>query len=354
MGHFAAIFGHEPQASASAPGRVNLLGEHTDYNQGLVLPLAIPRRVHIDIAASAQDLHRFHSTQLAQMVEYRDGGQAPPGFGRYLQGCIEVLRSSGHPVPAILATVDSDVPIGAGLSSSAALEVAMLRALRALLDIAIDDVQIAHLAHEAETRYAGVNCGILDQMASSLASTDRMLYLDTRSLERRLLPLPQGAAVLIMDSGVSRNLSGSGYNQRRAECEQAAAMLGISSLRDLEQPPPSGRLPPVLWRRARHVVTENERVRQGVQDIDAAAFGALMNASHASLSDDYEVSTAELDALAAALQADADVFGAKLTGAGFGGACVALVRAGAGAEVAKRVMASYAAAHPHAAVLLGG
>ena len=354
MAGFEDVFGTAAQASAAAPGRVNLLGEHTDYNQGLVLPLAIPRHVKVELARSDDHDHRFHSVQLDQTVRFGDGREAPEGFARYLAGCIEVLRARGTTVPALCVRVDSDVPIGAGLSSSAALEVAMLRALRRLTGADLDDEQLAYLAHEAETRYAGVQCGILDQMASSLASTECMLFLDTCTLERRLLPLPEGAVLLVVDSGLSRSLAGSGYNQRRAECEQAAAQLGLATLRDMESLSEADRLPPVLQRRARHVFTENERVRRATRGIDAAAFGALMSESHASLSADYEVSTPELDALAAALQADPDVFGAKLTGAGFGGACVALVRAGQAAEAGARVMDAYGRKHHGASVLLAG
>ena len=270
---FQKLFGVPAQASARAPGRVNLLGEHTDYNQGLVLPLAIARHASIDLAPSRDGWHRFHSLQMDSTVAYRDGQEAPQGFARYLHGCIEVLRSWGHEVPSLLACVDSTVPIGAGLSSSAALEVAMLRALRQLLRLVVDDEQIAHFAHEAETRYAGVRCGILDQMASSLADTDRMLYLDTRSLERRLLPLPDGVALLIMDSGEPRALAASGYNQRRAECERAASLLGIASLRDLASTAQASLLPPPLDRRVRHVLTENERVRLATADDDAPVGG---------------------------------------------------------------------------------
>jgi galactokinase len=353
MASFEELFGCVAQVAGSAPGRVNLLGEHTDYNQGLVLPLAIPRHTRVEIAPSRDRYNRFHSIQHDCSVSYAEGDDAPVGFGLYLHGCIQVLRSRGHAVPALLVRVDSNVPIGAGLSSSAALEVATLRALRSMLALRLDNEQIAHLAHEAETRYAGVNCGILDQMACSLAAPDRMLYLDTRSLERRLLPLPAGAALLIIDSGQSRSLAGSGYNQRRAECEQAAALLGVASLRELEgRPPPQ--LPPALLPRVRHVLTENERVRRAINGVDAPAFGELMNASHHSLSADYQVSTPALDQLADALQADVDVFGAKLTGAGFGGACVALVRAGRGEAAAARVMAAFRASHPAAAVLIAG
>ncbi len=354
MQSFEQLFGRPAGASATAPGRVNLLGEHTDYNQGLVLPLAIPRHVHVEVAIAGDGFNRFHSVQLQETVSYPEGRAPPKGFACYLYGCIEALRARGRPVPAIHARVDSDVPIGSGLSSSAALEVATLRALRALLQMDIDDEQIAYLAHEAETRYVGVNCGILDQMACSLAGTDRMLYLDTQSLERRLLPLPDGATLLIIDSGMSRSLASSGYNQRRAECERAAAQLGLASLRDLTELPAPGRLDEMLHRRVRHVFTENERVRRAVRGVDAEVFGALMNESHASLSADYEVSTPQLDALAAGMQADADVFGAKLTGAGFGGACVALVREGRAARAGDRITGALGARLPSARVLLAG
>ena len=234
--------------------------------------------------------------------------------------------------------------MGVGLSSSAALEVACLRALRELGGAAIDDVRLAQLAQRAEVEHAGVRCGILDQMAASLADTRQALLLDTRSLERRLVALPPGSAVLVLDSGIARALADSGYNTRRAECEAAARALGVASLRDLADPQAAAALPEPLRRRVRHVVAENARVLQAAATRDAAAFGRLMNASHASLRDDYEVSVPALDALVARLQAHADVFGARLTGAGFGGACVALVRSGREAGVAAEVLADYAAA----------
>jgi galactokinase len=205
----------------------------------------------------------------------------------------------------------------------------------------MDDVQIAQLAQRAEIEYAGVRCGIMDQMASSLADTTRALLLDTRTLERRFVPLPQGSGVLVLDSGIARSLAASGYNQRRAECEQAAQLLGVAALRDIARIDQLTQLPALLWRRARHVVSENARVLQAVHCTGAADFGQLMNASHASLRDDYEVSTPGLDTLVALLQRQDGVFGARLTGAGFGGACVALCRAGMEHEVAGAVLDAY-------------
>jgi galactokinase len=240
--------------------------------------------------------------------------------------------------------VESSVPMGVGLSSSAALEVATLRCARQLFGVPMDDVEVAQLAQRAEIEFAGVNCGIMDQMACSLADTHRALLLDTRSLDRRFVELPTGTAVLVIDSGVARSLAASGYNRRRAECEEASRLLGVQSLRDVDDVARLRELPDIPKRRARHVVTENARVLAAVDCRDAARFGELMNASHASLRDDYEVSTAELDRLVALLQSHPRVFGARLTGAGFGGACVALCRAGSEHEIADAVLPHYGVA----------
>jgi galactokinase len=237
--------------------------------------------------------------------------------------------------------IASSVPIGAGLSSSAALEVACLRALRDLLEAPLDDVSIALTAQQAEIKYAGVNCGIMDQMASSLADARSMLFLDTRTLERRLLPLPSAAEILVVDSGIARTLAGSKYNERRAQCEQAARLLGIQALRDVTGPATIAALPEPLRRRARHVVTENHRVLQARDGLSASDFGELMNASHQSLRDDYEVSIPQLDLLVELLRNQPAVYGARLTGAGFGGACVALCRSGEAPEAGSKVVDQY-------------
>jgi galactokinase len=231
--------------------------------------------------------------------------------------------------------------MGVGLSSSAALEVATLRALRSLLGFEMDDVEIAKLAQRAEIRYAGVHCGIMDQMACSLARADRALFLDTRTLERRMVALPADCETLVVDSGVPRSLAQSGYNARRAECEDAARRLGVRALRDVHPEMALDVLPPVLIRRVHHVTSENRRVLRAVDGVSAEVFGQLMSASHVSLRDDFEVSTPELDALVDALEAEPGVYGARLTGAGFGGACVALCRAGAAREAATRALERY-------------
>ncbi|MBK1616233.1 galactokinase [Rubrivivax gelatinosus] len=332
---FLAEFGVPAEAVASAPGRVNLLGEHTDYNEGFVLPVAIPQRTAVALRPSVERDFALHSDAHGRTVRFVLGRAPDEDFARYVYGCLMQAQGAGVVLPAALAIlVHSEVPIGIGLSSSAALEVATLRALRTLTGAALDDVEIARLGQRAEIEYAGVNCGILDQMASSLAGEDRALLLDVRSGERHLVGLPPGSALLVLDSGVVRTLAASGYNIRRAECEAAAHALGLASLRDLDDATRAAALPPPLPRRVRHVVSENARVIQAAATHDPRVFGRLMNASHASQRDDYEVSTPEVDALVARLQAHPDVFGARLTGGGFGGACVALVRTGCEARVA--------------------
>jgi galactokinase len=213
--------------------------------------------------------------------------------------------------------------------------------LRSLLNLDIDDVRIAQLAQQAEIQYSGVQCGIMDQMASSLADTEHLLFLDTRSLDRQVIPFPSGAEVLVIDSGVPRTLAGSGYNQRRAECEEAAHLLRVKALRDITDPQAAEELPEPQRRRARHVITEDNRVLEALQGVSAERFGELMNASHASLRDDYEVSVPALDTLVAMLQETPGVFGARLTGAGFGGACVALVAAGKREAISRDVIERY-------------
>jgi galactokinase len=330
-------------AVADAPGRVNLLGEHTDYNDGFVLPVAIAQRTSVAMRRNGGTQFALHAEELGQTVRFTLDAAPPEHFASYIYGCLVLVRELGAGVPALDIEVSSKVPMGVGLSSSAALEVATLRCLRQLLGLAIDDVRIAQLAQRAEIEHAHVRCGIMDQMASSLAATDRALLIDTQSLQCQDVPLPAGSAVLVLDSGVARTLASSGYNQRRAECESAARQLGVASLRHVKELAEIEQLPDVERRRARHVFTENARVQEAAEGRDAAAFGALMNASHASLRDDYEVSTPELDRLVALLQAQPDVFGARLTGAGFGGACVALCREGAVRQVADAVLARYPA-----------
>ena len=337
-----ARFFAEGGVQVSAPGRVNLLGEHTDYNDGFVLPVAIPQRTHVQAAPSPDGRFHVYSSNLDEHAEFEVDGELPDGYARYVAGCVHILRDHGVKVPPLSMKVHSDVPMGSGLSSSAALEVAVLRALRRILGLELDDVQIAQYAQAAEIRYAGVQCGIMDQMASSLADTGHMLFLDTRTLDRKILPMPADTELIVIDSGVARTLAGSKYNERFAECREAARLLGVPMLRDVTDVEALGQLPSTLQKRARHVVTENARVLAAIAEgVDGPTFGRLMDASHASLRDDYEVSVPALDTLCDMLRTEDGVYGARLTGAGFGGACVALCKRGQAASLAEAVTTRY-------------
>lgn len=341
MQSFEEIFGFPPTVRASAPGRVNLLGEHTDYNEGFVLPTAIPQRTVVELSLSRDGNNHCYATRMSGMVSILPGSSPPAGFGSYVFGCLTLLAEEGFDLGPVTLWVHSDVPMGAGLSSSAALEVAVLRGARELFELELDDVRLAQLAQQAEIRYAGVNCGIMDQMASSLADTEHMLFLDTRSLERKLLPFPPQGELLVIHSGLPRALSASAYNLRRRECEEAAARLGVAALRDVSDVAATDLLPDPLARRARHVVSEDNRVLEAAKGVAAARFGELMNASHQSLRDDFEVSIAAVDLLVELLQQSAGIYGARMTGAGFGGACVALAEKGAGRAAAEAVLEDY-------------
>ncbi|MER3554029.1 MAG: galactokinase [Meiothermus sp.] len=324
---FKDIFGQDPEASVSAPGRVNLLGEHTDYNGGFVFPAPLPYQTYVE-AAKFEGLEVY--AENFKETKFRDLASGKKGdWLDYVAGCVWVLRKHGFEIPGLRAYIRSEVPMTGGLSSSAALQVSTMRALRALYNLPIDNKQIALLTQQGEVEYVGVRVGVMDQMASSLGKLGYALFLDTLSLEYKLAPLPQGYRVAVVDSGMPRRLAEAGYNTRRAECEEACKRLGIKLLREVSVKDLSRieALPEPLNRRARHVVTENARVLEGVEVLEAGdfkRFGELMVASHNSLRDDYEVSIPELDELVE-LELKHGAIGARLTGAGFGGATVALV-----------------------------
>lgn len=335
------FFGGAPEASASAPGRVNLLGEHTDHNDGFMLPVATPQRTEVALSRSNDGHFHFYSATLDSNVTFAAASSAPSGFGSYIEGCIRLVQARGIDVPPLRVWCDTNLAVGSGLSSSAALEIATLRALRNLLGFDADDVVLAQIAQRAEIEFAHVNCGIMDQMSSSLADTGTMLFIDARTLEHRLVALPEGTSLIVIDTGVARKLAASKYNERRSECQEAARLLGVPALRDVTDMAAVEALPEPMRRRARHVVSDDLRVLEAVQGISGARFGELMNQCHFSLRDDYEVSIPELDALAQALRDQEGVLGARMTGAGFGGACVALCRTELAQQAALAALKAY-------------
>lgn len=336
---FRRVYGGEPEFAAAAPGRVNLIGEHTDYNGGYVLPTAIPQRTVAEIRRRGDRTVRAWSASVGEHnrhAGYELGQERPSsGWSAYVAGVTWALAQRGLRISGFDLGLDSTVPLGAGLSSSAALEVALLRALRTAFQLPLDDVRIAQMGQVVENEFVGARVGIMDQMAVSLAGLRQALFLDARSLEYELVPIPASFELVAIHSGVSHSHAGGEYNARREECERASALLGVTLLRDL----PASRaadvesLPDPERKRARHVLSENERVLRAVRALreeDGESLGRLFNASHESLQGDYEVTIPEIDLLVESLRVQEGVFGARMTGGGFGGSVVALVRQGRG------------------------
>ncbi len=336
---YTARFQQSPQLVVRAPGRVNLIGEHTDYNDGFVLPVAVDQAAWLAVGAVEGPLTTVRALDIKNDEAIFSTTEVPAsvgGWADYPKGVLWAFLERGvHPAP-INAVLASDVPVGAGMSSSAAIELAFAFAWNTLgqFDISLSD--LALLCQKAENQYVGVNCGIMDQMISACGKAGHAMMLDSRSLERRYFPMPEGVAIVVADSMVRRSLAASEYNIRRAQCEQAVSHLQahlpeIKALRDvsLRQLEQFGHdLPEVVYRRARHVVTENDRVvkfARALHSGDIETAGALMIEGHRSLRDDYEVSAAELDALVEAAVEVPGCYGARLTGAGFGGCTIALV-----------------------------
>ena len=343
---------------ACAPGRVNLIGEHTDYNEGYVLPMALDREIYVACRRRNDSKLRLYSVDYKAGVDldldslaFRKEGS----WDNYVAGVYWTLRKEGYHVGGADLMILGNLPQGTGLSSSAALELAVARAACGLGDWKWEAAAMALLAQKAENQFVGVNCGIMDQFAVAVSEPLSALFLDCRSLVHRSLPLRfKDAEFVVINSGVKRELQSSHYNDRRSECELAVRKLqalnpAIKSLRDADlallEKASAGAEGGALWpRRARHVISENARVLDAVKAIekgDAAAFGRLMNASHQSLRADYEVSCHELDVLVDASQDAEGCYGSRLTGAGFGGCTVSLVRSDAVPAFEKKVAEIY-------------
>lgn len=356
---FTARFGRPPTVTAVAPGRVNLIGEHTDYNGGFVLPAVIARRTRVELSPRPDHEVRIVSTAAPHTeAHYRLGHETVThNWQDYAQGVTALLRAESHRITGFDARIVSDLPLGAGLSSSASLTVALLRALRQTFTLDLDDLPLALLAQRVENEFVGARVGAMDPIAVSLGRPGAALFLDTRDLSREHIPLPAGIAVVVINSGVSHRLVGGGYNTRREECERAAALLGVAQLRDLtpEHLPRIDVLPEPLNRRARHVITENARVLAAVAALrtgDLDALRALFAASHVSMRDDFQVSIPEIDLLVELASHERSVVGARLTGGGFGGSIVILVHQDEAAPAAKRITAAYAQRTGQTAVVI--
>jgi galactokinase len=353
---FSRSFGGRPTATVRAPGRVNVIGDHTDHHDGFVLPMAIDRAIWIAlrprddqrVVLHALDVSESHDFDLASL----DAASSVEctGWRAYVTGIARVLTDTRVSLRGWEGTIAGDVPLGAGLSSSAALELATARAFAHASGLAWNATEMARLAQRAEHEWVGVQCGIMDQLIVTRGIAGHALLIDCRTLESTPVPLPSSLAVVVLDTATRRELTESAYNARRAECDRAARALGVRVLRDATPELLAERateLDPIALRRARHVIGENERVQTAARALaagDLETAGRLARESHASLRDDFEVSRRELDLMVELASADRACYGARLTGAGFGGCAVALVRRDEGAAFAARVADGYARA----------
>jgi len=354
---FQKTYGRAPRWFVGAPGRVNVIGEHTDYNDGFVLPMAIERYAVMvaDLApASASPVITIRDTQFNETVTIdisKPVAKGQPKWSNYIRGVVAGFQQRGEKIPALDIAMISTVPLGGGLSSSAALEVCTATLLESVLGKKMDPVQKALLCQKAEHEFAGVPCGIMDQFISVMGRENHLLLLDCRSRKTELVPMSDPSVqLLIANTNVKHELGSGEYAKRRAQCETAAKILGVSSLRDatgaaLEDA--RDKMDPVVYRRARHVIGEIERTVHAAEGIRASNWptvGQLMYASHASLRDDYEVSCKELDAIveiAEAIGVKGGVWGCRMTGGGFGGCAVALVKTDVVDAVSKKIAADY-------------
>ena len=354
---FQSHYGRPPRWIAAAPGRVNVIGEHIDYNDGFVLPMAIERYAIMaaDVAGTPGSVS-IYDTQFKETAAIDVSGpvtNGEPKWANYIRGVLAGFQGRGVEIPALDVAFLSTVPLGGGLSSSAALEVCTATLVEAVTGKTIDPVEKALLCQKAEHDFAGVPCGIMDQFISALGREGHLLLLDCRTRKTELVPMDDpSVALLVINTNVKHELSGGEYAERRAQCEEAARNLGVKSLRDVtpeQLEAGKSKMSETVFRRARHVIGEilrTVRAAEGIRQSYWAAAGQLMSASHAALRDDYEVSCAELDAvvgIAEAIGLEGGVYGCRMTGGGFGGCCVALVKADCAAAIAAKIASDYKA-----------
>jgi galactokinase len=347
---FRDQFHAAPTLLVRAPGRVNLIGEHTDYNEGFVLPMAIDRDIRIALRPRADSRVAVVSLDLNQRGEFDiDHLERGTGWLEYLKGVAHELQIVNYRLHGWDGVMTGNVPRGAGLSSSAAVEMATARAFTAANELDWEPMAMARIGQRAEINWVGVQSGIMDQAVSAAAKAGHAFFLDCRSLAYEHIPLPKEVAVVALDTSTRRGLVDSAYNERHAQCERAARFFGVKALRDvgaeaMEQRGKYAELDEVVWRRARHIVTENGRVLQAVDAMranDLAALGRLFNESHASLRDDFEVTNDALNWIVEIAQGQPECFGARMTGAGFGGCAVALVRSESAQGFGEAVITEY-------------
>lgn len=353
--HFLKVFGQRPRWIVRAPGRVNLIGEHTDYNDGFVLPMAIDRAIWIALGPRQDGRVVVHSVDYAQQGEFSLEGLAKQqaGWIEYFKGVAWSLQQAGHKLKGWEGVVLGDVPVGAGLSSSAALELAVARAFAAVGDIPWDPVTMACLGQRAENDWVGMRCGIMDQLVSAAGQAGHAILIDCRTLDIEPVPLPAQLAVVVLDTGTRRGLVDSAYNERRQQCETTAEFFKVRALRDVDLDrfqQLSGELEEPMRRRARHVITENQRTLEAAEAMrrgDIETLGRLMQESHASLRDDYEVSSDALNTMVELALTQRGCYGARMTGAGFGGCAMAIIDRTSAEAFAAAVAGQYQATTGH-------
>lgn len=349
---FTRQFGHSPDLVVRAPGRVNLIGEHTDYNDGFVLPCAIGPATMVAVSKTDDRDVKVVAADFEDAVD-EFGLQLPlernikQPWADYVRGMLSALQNEGYALSGAKITIAGNLPKGAGLSSSASLEVAVGKAMLALVGQDIDNTRLAQIAQNAECNFVGTKCGIMDQLISAQGKAGHALLIDCRSLHLTDAPIPDDVAIMIVHSGVTRGLVDGHYNERRRQCEAAAAAMSVTALRDANlEMLAAANLDAVTAARARHVITENQRTLDATAALargDLAALGALMAQSHASMRDDFEITVPPIDKLVKLLQtAIGDQGGARMTGGGFGGACVAVMPLAMVAEVQAAIERQYA------------